>query len=190
MAPTLRPGRAARLKAATTDAHERLDRRIMELDPFASRLRYAAFVQVQHGFHTALAPLYADHELGLLIPDLTRRSRLDAIEADLADLDRPLPPPAAALDLGPAAALGWLYVAEGSSLGAAILLRHAAALKLRPDFGARHLAGHEAGRSAHWRSFTAALDAAPLAMADDDRMIEAARDAFARFRALAERELG
>jgi protein TonB len=54
--------------------------------------------------------------------------------------------------------MGWLYVAEGSNLGAAFLLKEAVKLNLSGSFGARHLAGAPEGRGLHWRTFTAALD--------------------------------
>ncbi len=54
--------------------------------------------------------------------------------------------------------MGWLYVVEGSNLGAAFLLKDAAKLGLGEEFGARHLAGAPEGRGLHWRTFTAALD--------------------------------
>lgn len=82
--------------------------------------------------------------------------------------------------------LGWLYVAEGSSLGAAFLIKAAQRIGFDADHGARHLAGHPNGRAAHWRRFTAVIDDAAMTEADEARMIGAARTAFARFAALTE----
>lgn len=183
------PSRSQRLKAATATIHETLDQRIMALDPFSSPARYVRFLRAQQAFHAALAPLYAAPNLRALIPDLAERDRAAAIAADLADLALPPPvvpdaPPVAPVDLS--TALGWLYVAEGSSLGAAFLLKAAQRIGLTTDHGARHLAGHPEGRAAHWRAFTARIDAADLSQEEEARMIAAARDAFARFRSLAD----
>lgn len=182
------PTRSQRLKSATGDIHDRLDGRIMALDPFASRDRYTRFLRAQHGFHRALAPLYADPALQARIPDLADRARGAPIAADLADLgaagDDGAVPDLSALPV--AEALGWLYVAEGSSLGAAFLLKAAARIDLDAGFGARHLAGHPDGRAAHWRRFTAVLDAEPMTAEEEAAMIAAARTAFARFRMLAD----
>jgi len=180
--------RSQRLKAATTDLHDRLDVRIMALDPFAAPDRYVRFLRVQQAFQDAIAPLYADAALQALIPDLADRDRSSAIAADLRDVA--LPPPALP-DADPVrgdvpTALGWLYVAEGSSLGAAFLIKAAQRIGFDADHGARHLAGHPDGRAAHWRRFTAAVDDAAMSDAEEARMIDAARDAFARFRALTE----
>ncbi|MGE6740396.1 biliverdin-producing heme oxygenase [Allorhizobium pseudoryzae] len=184
--------RAARLKAETREVHERLDHAIMALDPFGSRDNYGRFLNVQWAFHAMIAPLYADDDLARLLPDLGERCRFASIEADLADLGMAAPAtlsgsrPVAAHT---AEALGWLYVAEGSNLGAAFLLKAAQkSLGLGEDFGARHLAGHPEGRALHWRQFTAALDAADLAPEDEEAVTVGARKAFAFVRAQVEAE--
>ena len=178
-------GRARRLKAATSGVHERLDSRIMAGEPFRDRQRYGRFLRVQHGFHRDIDALYAHPVLDALLPDLAGRRRLALVEQDLADLELAVPQ-----DLTPAvfgegdvdlpSAFGWLYVAEGSNLGAAFLFKAAAALGLDGGFGARHLAGHPDGRAQHWREFTAALDALELAPGEEERVVAGAEAAFAR----------
>lgn len=189
----LEPSRARRLKAATGAAHERLDKRIMAARPFASRANYGRFLAVQHAFHSDLAPLYADARLAGFISDLAARERLQAIGADLTDLGLPVPSADPGQAPDPAdlpEALGWLYVAEGSNLGAAFLLKMAAALDLGDGFGARHLAGAPEGRAQHWRAFTAALDAVVLSESEESRAVAGAEAAFGRVRELVERHLG
>ncbi|MEH3038692.1 MAG: biliverdin-producing heme oxygenase [Sphingomonas paucimobilis] len=181
------PTRSQRLKAATATIHDTLDQRIMALDPFASPERYIRFLRAQQAFHDALAPLYAAPVLRSSIPDLAERDRSAAIAADITDLVLPVPAvpdcdPVEPVDMS--TSLGWLYVAEGSSLGAAFLLKAAQRIGLTTEHGARHLAGHSDGRAAHWRRFTARIDDAPMTAEEEDRMIAAARDAFARFRTL------
>lgn len=187
------PSRAKRLKAATGAVHEALDKRIMAARPFASRESYGRFLAVQQAFHGDLAPLYADPRLAGFISDLAARERLGAIAADMTDLGLPIPAAAVGVAPDPAdlpAALGWLYVAEGSNLGAAFLLKMAAELGLHGGFGARHLAWHPEGRAAHWRIFTAALDAVELSDAEEERAIAGGKAAFVRVRDLVERHLG
>lgn len=182
--------RSKRLKAATHETHGRLDDAIMAGAPFASRERYGLFVRVQHGFHRDIDALYDDAALDALLPDLGGRRRLPLIELDLADLgiDAPASDAPAAFAAGGRAdlptALGWLYVAEGSNLGAAFLSKEAAKLGLSQDFGARHLAGAPEGRGLHWRTFTAALDAVPLSDEDEARVIAGAEAAFRRVHGL------
>lgn len=65
--------------------------------------------------------------------------------------------------------------------------KHAATLGLDAEKGARHLAGHPDGRAQHWRGFTEALDALALDAAQETRLIDGARHAFARVKDHAER---
>ncbi len=189
MTDILDPSRARRLKTRTHEAHARLDARIMAGRPFEDRERYARFLTVQRAFHRDIDPLYSDPRLVALLPGLPERRRLEAIEQDLGDLGVEVSrdeaaPVFTAADIDIPAALGWLYVAEGSNLGAALLRKEAAKLGLSDDFGARHLAGHPDGRAAHWRAFVAALDAADLNVEEEEKATAGAEAAFARVRAL------
>ncbi|MEO9340310.1 biliverdin-producing heme oxygenase [Mesorhizobium sp. SB112] len=183
--------RSKRLRVATNVTHDRLDKAIMGHEPFSSRDRYARFVKVQHAFHRDIDALYDDVALDALLPDLKGRRRFDQIERDLADLGAET----LAFDAAPAfargasadvpTALGWLYVAEGSNMGAAFLLKWAKEkLGLSEEFGARHLAGAPEGRGLHWRTFTAALDTVSLSEADEARVIAGAKAAFRRMHGL------
>lgn len=186
--PGITDGRARRLKAATGETHQRLDTRIMAADPFGDRARYGRFLAVQYLFHRDIDALYCLPALTALIPDLAARRRLDQVAQDIGDLGQALPlpdrdplfdgPVEQAIDLP--TAFGWLYVAEGSNLGAAFLFKAAARLGLDGSCGARHLAGHPEGRAQHWRDFTAALDALTLQPPEEARMVAGARAAFIR----------
>jgi len=182
--------RAKRLRIATGDTHDRLDQAIMRKQPFASRESYGRFLMLQYAFHRDIDTLYEDASLDAVLPDLKGRRRLPLIVRDLADLGVPAP----AVGCGPAfpdgappdlpTALGWLYVAEGSNLGAAFLLKEASKIGLTESFGARHLGAAPEGRGLHWRTFTAALDALPLTVDQEPRVIVAAEAAFRRVHGL------
>ncbi|UXS02377.1 biliverdin-producing heme oxygenase [Agrobacterium tumefaciens] len=186
--------RAKRLKAATRGAHGGLDTFIMAAKPFESRDSYGKFVETQYLFHRDLDVFFSNDTLDGLLPDLKGRRRLSMIEQDLADLERTLPETKTprftsetAFDLPEA--MGWLYVVEGSNLGAAFLLKDAAKLGLNEEFGARHLAGAPEGRGLHWRTFTAALDEIELSEEEEARVIAAAEAAFRAVHAYAEQRL-
>ncbi|MEJ2792937.1 biliverdin-producing heme oxygenase [Iodobacter sp. LRB] len=176
--------RTQQLKALTTDTHDQLDKRIMANKPFASEDNYARFLIAQYGFLRDCDPLYDNPNLAALFPDLAERRRYDRIAADITDLKRALP----AHDTLPAlehkqdipTALGWMYVTEGSKLGAAILLKMAGALGMSETFGARHLAGAPEGRAKNWREFTAVLDGVLLSEEEEARMVAGAKAAFSR----------
>src|SRR5688572_16769058 len=99
--------RAERLKQETHAQHERLDTSIVGKEPFATRERYAAFVEVQYRFYAAIEPLYRDPQLSVLIPGLPSRSRLAFARLDLADLGRAAPE-VASLPIAHREGLGWL----------------------------------------------------------------------------------
>lgn len=191
--PVLDASRVARLRAGTHDEHEALDGRIMAGAPFASIANYGRFLQVQHGFHRDVDALYSHPALDAVLPDLAGRRRFAQVEQDLVDIGvAPLPyarPPAFGSDIDMATALGWLYAAEGSNLGAAFLLKFAIKLGLSETNGARHLVGAPEGRGAHWKAFTTALDAVPLNAAEEARVIAGGRAAFSRVFELVEAQL-
>ncbi|WEK06028.1 MAG: biliverdin-producing heme oxygenase [Candidatus Devosia phytovorans] len=180
-----------RLKSGTRDTHGRLDNRIMEGRPFESVERYGDFVLMQHDFHMLVSPLYQHEELAPLLPDLKIRDRISKIEQDLFDLDRAVPvretPHVYQVDVP--TSLGWLYVAEGSNLGAAFLLKSAQKLGLSDQHGARHLGGAPEGRGLHWKKFTAALDAIALTAEQEARVIAGANEAFSTVLGLVEKRL-
>lgn len=183
------PNRARRLKAASAQAHERVDNGVMQAAPFASPDAYAAFLRFQYRLHRQVEPLYAAPALQPLLPDLAERSRLEALEADFADLGLARPDAPLGPELALPEALGWLYVVEGSNMGAAILAKEATKIGYSSEHGARHLAGHPEGRALHWRRFTAALDAVELSEEEDRRVEEAARAAFAHVETLIGEEM-
>lgn len=187
------PARSALLKAATRRVHDALDARIMAADIFATRERFAGFVRVQYCFHATLDALYDRADLAALIPELAPRRRLQRITADLRALGSTMPAvQPATLDASTPlpVALGWLYVAEGSNLGGAVLFKLATTrLGLDAGTGIRHLEAHADGAARHWRQFTAALDAVDLSAADEQAMIDAAAEAFTLVRAHVERML-
>ena len=182
--PTTAPPRSQRLKADTMATHEVLDKRIMASSPFDNPRNYVRFLQAQYAFLRDVDALYEHAGLAALLPDLEQRRRYASIAADLRDLEAPLPSDAAeppfGTELDLATALGWLYVSEGSKLGAAILYKLAGNIGLDEQFGARHLAGHPDGRAHHWHDFTAVLDAAPLDAGGEERVVAGARAAFMR----------
>lgn len=178
--------RTKRLKAATREAHARLDSRIMQAQPFADLDRYGSFLSMQYMFHRDLDALFFDQQLDIFLPDLAGRRRLTMIERDFADLGMSIPvleeKPYFSLgqEITLPQGLGWLYVIEGSNLGAAFLLKYAAKIGLNEDFGARHLAGAPEGRGLHWRTFTATFDSVNLTDEEEQIAVAGAEDAFNR----------
>jgi heme oxygenase len=142
--------RHAALRAATRDAHARVD--AFFPDGLRDTVAYRAYLRGMHRFSGDLAAAFT---LAARRDDGGRSARLGAdcvsacalLAADLVVLQAaPLPPRGSAPGLGDAAnRLGWEYVFAGSAHGARLLMRHARALGYDGSRGARFLESHAAG---------------------------------------------
>ncbi|QIJ76682.1 biliverdin-producing heme oxygenase [Methylobacterium sp. CLZ] len=152
----------ARLRGATAAAHEALERDLDWEARVATLPGYRELLAGLRGFHAAYEPV-----IGVALADppfFDPRRRLPSLDADLHALDGTapdtLPAPAAPRLAGPGAALGALYVLEGSTLGGAVIGRHVARLH-----GAGVPLAYYAGRGREtgplWRSFRERLDGLP-----------------------------
>ncbi|WP_433736844.1 biliverdin-producing heme oxygenase [Pseudomonas putida] len=183
--PTLR---SQRLNQITHEPHSKLDALVKAHAPFETQASFARFVVAQYLFQSELVALYNDAELTAIVSDLPERCRADAAKADLADLDTEVPAPVtgAVKNPGKAQALGWLFVSEGSKLGAAFLIKRAVGLGLSETFGARHLGEPAGGRAQGWKNFVKTLDELELSAEEEAQLDKGAIDAFNRFTVLLE----
>lgn len=180
--------RSQRLNQITNEPHTKLDALVKAHAPFETQANFARFVVAQYLFQSELVALYNDPELIKLVPDLAERCRAEAAKLDLADLKTAVPAPVAGAVQNPskAQALGWLFVSEGSKLGAAFLIKRAVGLGLSETFGARHLGEPAGGRAEGWKSFTRTLDGLELSAEEEAAAEKGAVDAFVRFTVLLE----
>ncbi|MGC6368946.1 biliverdin-producing heme oxygenase [Pseudomonas sp. K2I15] len=180
--------RSQRLNQITNEPHTKLDALVKAHAPFETQANFARFVVAQYLFQSELVALYNDAELIKVIPDLAERCRAEAAKLDLGDLDTEVPAPVAGAVKNPskAQALGWLFVSEGSKLGAAFLIKRAVGLGLSETFGARHLGEPAGGRAEGWKSFTRTLDALDFTAEEEAEVEKGAVDAFVRFTVLLE----
>lgn len=170
------------LRRLTRTTHQQLDDTLLAHGIARDRQTFCRFLAMQHRFHTDAAPLYARADLRTHFPDLAGRARLAQIEADLRTLGITPPRPSgcapATTEASLPRALGWLYVTEGSTLGAAVILKLIAPLGLDAHFGASHLAPAEDGVALPWRRLTAALNAIRLQPEEDAEVLAGAQEAF------------
>ncbi|MBN2977443.1 biliverdin-producing heme oxygenase [Pseudomonas fluorescens] len=186
---TERPSlRSQRLNQITNEPHTKLDALVKAHAPFETQANFARFVVAQYLFQSELVSLYNDAELIKIVPDLAERCRAEAAKLDLSDLDTevPAPVPGAVKNPSKAEALGWLFVSEGSKLGAAFLIKRAVGLGLGETFGARHLGEPAGGRAEGWKRFTRTLDALEFSAEEEAAVEKGAVDAFVRFTVLLE----
>lgn len=180
--------RSQRLNQVTHGPHEQLDKAVKANAPFETLASYTRFLSAQYLFQQELKALYNDPRLAALIADLPERCRAEQAKADLKDLGTAIPAPVTGGVDTPsqAEALGWLFVSEGSKLGAAFLIKRAQALNLSEAFGARHLGEPVGGRAEGWKRFTRILDDLPLSREQEREIDQGAVAAFERFNVLLE----
>ena len=175
--------RSQRLNQLTHAPHSELDALVKSHAPFETRESFARFVVAQYLFQSELQALYSDPQLIAIVPDLAERCRAEQAGLDLADLDTavPAPFPGAVNNPSLGAAMGWIFVSEGSKLGAAFLIKRAVGLGLSDSFGARHLGEPAGGRAEGWKQFTRILDGLELSAAEEAAAEQGAVAAFERF---------
>ncbi|MFJ4141368.1 biliverdin-producing heme oxygenase [Pseudomonas sp. NPDC089734] len=178
--------RSQRLNQITHAPHEQLDKAVKANAPFETLESYKRFVVAQYLFQTELQGLYNDPALTKIVADLPARCRAEQARADLADLNTDIPQAVAGAVQNPskAQALGWLFVSEGSKLGAAFLIKRATALNLSESFGARHLGEPAGGRAEGWKTFIRTLDGLALTEEEEAQADQGALAAFERFNVL------
>lgn len=162
----------ALLRAATADAHARIEARLALLDPDLTEHRYVAVLTGMHAFHAPLEPR-------LRALDAWRGDRARWLDEDLGDFGCPRPSPAVDLPAirDASDAFGCAYVLEGASLGGVVIAR---GLRGRfGDGGLRFFLGEGPQVGARWRDFLTRLEASwratPL---DEGRVTRAAVDTF------------
>ena len=170
------------LRAATSDAHERLDARFSTFD-LAHPVDYGAFLRAQAGAFFPMEDALDAAGAQSVIADWPERRRSEALRADLTALDLPEPAPVAVPGLNSQAAiLGALYVLEGSRLGGAMLVRQV------PDTLPKTFL--TPGNPGAWRAFVAVLDQRLSSQADLDEAAKAASAVFEAFALSADNILG
>lgn len=174
---------ALRLKTETASEHERMHQLMNAADVFANSEVYGQFTLSQYYFQKEIEYLFELDGVAALIPDLEIRGRSTQALLDLADLNiQPAGTHIQSKNASLTQALGWIYVSEGSTLGAAFLFKQAQKrLGYSADFAARNLAAYPEGRAIVWKRFVQALDQANFNQEQQDQVVQGALDAFAYF---------
>lgn len=174
---------ALRLKTETAAEHERMHQLMGQADVFSSREKYSQFTLSQYYFQLEIEHLFEKDQVADHIPDLDIRGRSEQAKLDLQDLGVQAQGQALVSEqVTFPAALGWIYVSEGSTLGAAFLFKEAQKhLGLSAENGARNLAAYPEGRAKVWKRFVQALDEAQFNKEQQDQVVQGALDAFNYF---------
>ena len=174
------------LKENCRTTHDSVDELVMSVKPFDNTENYIRFLQLQAVFHKIVDDVYKNPTLNQYIDGLAALARYDDVIADLRDLNAQKAHIRAAIPAPQGAeAIGWLYCAEGSNLGAAFLFKDAQNnLGYNENHGARHLAPHMDGRGKHWREFVGKFNQLPLTAEEQETALKGALEAFAFYKVL------
>ena len=172
-----------RLKQETAFLHDSMEELMAQAEVFENKDNYRQFTLSQYYFQKDVEHLYEDSQVQQLIPDLDVRGRSEAALQDLADLGmKPALNTIATESVQYPQSLGWIYVSEGSTLGAAFLFKAAQEkFGYSADFAARNLAAYPEGRAIVWKRFKQTLDDANFSQQDQQLIIEGAMQGFHRF---------
>ena len=176
-----------RLKSETGPAHERIEREIRLPERLRSREAYAGLLKRFYGFH---AIWEAEVQRGLADPGFfDRRRKTHLLVCDLRALGtedatikrlplcRPMPPMPTR-----AAALGSMYVVEGSTLGGAVISKEVEqALGLSVQSGCAYFRSYGADVGRMWTRFRTHL-LAHSSPCDENEIIAAANATFETLR--------
>lgn len=173
----------SRLRSATCDLEDEVQRVIERATPSRAAERYRLFLARMYGFHAPLERrLLLRTELASVLPDLSHRQKADLIASDLVglgvapeDLDE-LPRCGDLPDLADtAAALGCLYVLEVAAV---------AAEAIRPMLpsplasSSRYLAMLDEETDVRWLAFVSAVEQHARMRAVADRVVTGAFETF------------
>ncbi|UNM97405.1 biliverdin-producing heme oxygenase [Ignatzschineria rhizosphaerae] len=172
------------LKCETTGTHDTVDNLVMSVNPFENVENYGKFLQLQEIFHKIVDDIYMREDLNRAIPGLAATARHAAVLSDMADLGVEKFPMASLPAPKAEEAIGWLYCAEGSNLGAAFLYKEVNKINLDAERGARHLAAHSDGRGKHWRNFSELLNAIDFDAEERESAVKGANEAFTCYKKL------
>lgn len=169
LAKTATEDRRFALKRATDEAHARVEGIVQNAGMFGSREGFRRYLTATFDMRTRYERLLDRNGAERVWPEWPGRRIAGLVAQDSADLGgadpgggTDMPAENVQSTLSPGEIIGILYVLEGSSLGARVLVKSVADMGLTATFGARHLFKQAGDRDA-WRSFVSMMLAAPEA---------------------------
>lgn len=160
-APAMEDRRFA-LKRATNEAHDRVEAVVRSAGMFDTPEGFRRYLTATFEMRARYERLLDLNGAARVWADYPGRRIAGLVAQDIVDLGGEVPStlPDEEKTYSAGELLGVMYVLEGSSLGARILVKSVAEMGFSAGFGARHLFTQAEDRGA-WRSFIAAMDASP-----------------------------
>ena len=175
-----------RLRKETAESHQQLEENPLSkalLDPQVSLTDYQVYLSKMYGV-TAACEEQVFPLIGNVVPDLTKRYKLDYLISDLRatglhdEQISEIPVPEFTAN-SPAEALGIAYVVEGSTLGGRVIYKHIhQKLGFTEDAGASYFNGYGAETGPMWKSFISGLSSYAAVSGESEAIIESAKKTF------------
>lgn len=150
-----------RLRQATSETHDRIERRLDIVAALADPARRVALMHRFWGLHRGAEQALSRVLDGMAGLDYPSRSKVALLEADLVDLTGARPnrlDPVCRFEVASCeAGLGIAYVLEGSALGGAMIYREMLARGMSPD-GLSFFNPYGSQTGLRWREFIAVLE--------------------------------
>jgi heme oxygenase len=181
----------SRLRARTAALHARLDR-IIEASCLGEPLNLRRLLTIHQAALSTIIPVLESAGAARLFPGWDGRSRLLALEVDMAEL-RADPPRRLSIEgLFPSEQEVWgaLYAVEGSRLGNQVLLRRVAKHGNHLEGRATRFLAHRPKDAVAWPRLAARLEALNYRGEDFEAMARGAERVFGVYLVAAERHLG
>ena len=176
-----------RLKEHTKSQHAALEKTFLNrVRKISNESEYAGFLDLLFAFHAGLEDLLHVHIDHARVPDFLDRRRSLFLHDDFASLGQSSPSHGVCEELPEVsshyAALGALYVLEGSTLGGKIVAG-IIGRQLGLDRGFRFFNGYGDSTNKMWESFKGYLDA-PFTQDEEMEILNAAENTFTSFNRL------
>lgn len=174
-----------RIKQATIESHQRLEKQVVQqLRQIRNPDDYGALLSKFYLYFNALEQALAPFIDASILTDFAQRRKADRLRDDLNSIGYPLPEPGNDLSLpgigNAAAALGALYVMEGSVMGGSIIV---SMLQEKSNIyqGLTFFGGYGPDTGAMWQRFRESMNAQATDEAAAQTIIGTANNTFNHF---------
>lgn len=174
---------STKIKEATKEAHQTLEKAVvLQLKSIRSDKDYAEVLKKFYAYFHAVEQAIAPFITTAILPDRAERRDSSYLKTDIEELGATVAalPTAVAPEIqNVAQAFGALYVLEGSIMGGPYIVQMLQKYGLNKGFNFFSGYGENSGQM--WGSFLAVFNAIPQNESDEQAMLLAADETFARF---------
>lgn len=171
------------IKEATKTPHQEVEKKVvLRIKSIRSEADYADLLKHFYAYFNAVEQAVAPYITSAVLPDLAERRNSSYIKKDIEDLGHTiddLPAATAPEVTNVAQAMGALYVLEGSIMGGPYIVQMLQKAGLNKGFS--FFSGYGETSGSKWGAFTAVLNSVAKGEEEENQVVQAAHQTFARF---------